>query len=601
MNWTPLCIHSHYSLCRALPKPKQIIQRCNELGYTSAAITDDESISGAVQFYKEAIKAEIKPILGCKFTDFTLLCEDLNGWKTLLKLITWFNKNNLEFNLENMPYQVKNLIVISGRVGSNIAETMFTEPKLAYNALEDIKQYIQPDVEQRVYDLYKKYTEIFGLYNIYLEVQLHDLENIPCQQVITDIIRDVCRNAQIPKVATTNPHYASPEDVDDHRLLLAVGESKKLSEIQRQSGYFKSGNYYIHSQKEIESLRFTQDEIANTEIISDRCQEYDILHNPSLPEFKCPEDKLEIDYLKHLCRIGWQDKLIGKDKIYIERIKKELDVIEGAGLAGYFLIVHDYVKAAKNRGELLGPGRGSAAGCLISYLLDITTIDPIRYDLIFERFYNAGRNTKDRVSLPDIDIDFEVEKREDTIQYIRDKYGHAHVAQMITFGRLMGRGALKEVLRVHDACSFSEMNKITMALPQDASISDELELMRQQNREPSIIQWTLENRPKDLEEWCHIDKKGNYQGPFAKLFAQAARMEGTFKSAAKHAAGLIISKNPIEEVAPLVKDKSSDELISGFEMDDAESVGLVKFDLLGIAMLDKLRGVEKLYEKLNEN
>ena len=601
MNWTPLCIHSHYSLCRALPRPKQIIQRCKELGYTAAAITDDESISGAIQFYKEAKKAGIKPILGCKFSDFTLLCENLNGWKTLLKLITWFNKNNLEFNLENMPYEVKNLIVITGRMGSNIAEAIFTEPKLAYNALEDIGQYIHPDYKQRVEDLHKKYIDIFGHSNVFFEVQLHDKYNISCQPFLTSIIRSICASNHIPTIATTNPHYASPEDVDDHRLLLAVGEGKKLSEIQRQSGYFKSGNYYIHSPKEINELGFSSNEIGNTEIIAIRCQGYNILANPSLPEFKCPEGKTEINYLKNLCEIGWEDKEIGKDPVYIERIKKELDVIEDAGLAGYFLIVQDYVKTAKDRGELLGPGRGSAAGCLISYLIDITTIDPIKYNLIFERFYNAGRNTKDRVSLPDIDIDFEVEKREDTIQYIRDKYGHAYVAQMITFGRMMGRGSLKEVLRAHDACSFSEMNKITMALPQEASVSDELELMRQWGREPSIIQWTLENKPKDLEEWCHIDKKGNYQGPFAKLFAQAARMEGTFKSAAKHAAGLIISKNPIEQVAPLVKDKSSDELISGYEMDDAESVGLVKFDLLGIAMLTKLRGVEKLYEKLNED
>ena len=512
MNWTPLCIHSHYSLCRALPRPKQIIERCKELGYTSAAITDDQSISGAVQFYKEAKKAEIKPILGCKFSDFTLLCENLNGWKTLLKLITWFNKNNLEFNLENMPYKVRGLIVISGRMGSNVANAFFTEPKLAYNApsTEDIKQYIHPDAKLLVHNLYKKYMEIFGPDNVYFEVQLHDMKNIQCQQVLTYLIRLICIENYIPKIATTNPHYASPEDVDDHRLLLAVGEGKKLSEIQKQSGYFKSANYYIHSPEEIESLRFTKDEIENTQLIADRCQQYDILANPSLPEFKCPEGKTEIDHLKDLCRIGWQDKSIGTDPVYVERIKKELDVIEDAGLAGYFLIVQDYVREAKQvRGELVGIGRGSSAGCLISYLLDITGIDPIKYNLIFERFYNAGRNTKDRVSLPDIDIDFEVEKREDTIQYIRDKYGHAHVAQMITFGRMMGRGSLKEVLRAHDACSFGEMNKITMALPQEASVSDELELMRQQGREPSIIQWTLENRSKDLEEWCHIDKKGN--------------------------------------------------------------------------------------------
>jgi DNA polymerase-3 subunit alpha len=239
-----------------------------------------------------------------------------------------------------------------------------------------------------------------------------------------------------------------------------------------------------------------------------------------------------------------------------------------------------------------GPGRGSAAGCLISYLIEITQIDPVEYDLLFERFYNAGRNNDDHISLPDIDMDVPTQKRDDVIEYLRQKYGHEHVSQMITFGRLQGRSAIKEVLRINEACSFAEMNTITKSVPNEAEISDQLAEMEDEDR--SIIKWALINRAKELQDFCYLNEDGEILGDYAEYFKQAIAIEGTFKTQGKHAAGVVISANPLHKVCPMVKQKNGLEKIAGLEMSDLESLGHVKFDILGIALLDKLMKIEEL-------
>ena len=285
------------------------------------------------------------------------------------------------------------------------------------------------------------------------------------------------------------------------------------------------------------------------------------------------------------------NKIEDPDKLnlYLDRIKKELSVIQDANLSGYFLIVRDIVNYVKRNEWLPGPGRGSAAGCLVSYLVGITQVDPIEHDLIFERFYNAGRNTDNHISLPDIDIDVPAERRDDTINYIRSKYGNNKVGQMITFGRLQGRGALKEVFRVHEACTFDEMNTITKNIPQEHEISDQLQDMD----EPSIIKWALINQPEGLKEWCHINDDEQIEGKYSKLFEQAIRLEGTYKSQGKHAAGVVISSENLSEVCPMVRDKHGEEKVAGLEMQDLESMGHVKFDVLGINFLDKIMKIIK--------
>jgi len=269
---------------------------------------------------------------------------------------------------------------------------------------------------------------------------------------------------------------------------------------------------------------------------------------------------------------------------YKDRVLRELEVISKADLAGYFLIVQDYVNHFRNQGCLIGPARGSGGGSLVCYLTGITLLDPIKYGLLFERFYNEGRNTADHVSLPDIDVDFPPDYRDAVIDYLREKYGSSQVCQMLTFGRLAGRSILKEVLRVNESCSFDQMNEITKKIPNEASISDLLEEMD----EPSVIRWALENDKNALIDYCWIDEDGSLQGEYAKVFEQAMRMEGIFKTQGKHAAGVVIASHNLEKICPMVKASRGDEKIAGMEMGDLESIGCVKFDILGVSLLSKI-------------
>jgi DNA polymerase-3 subunit alpha len=255
--------------------------------------------------------------------------------------------------------------------------------------------------------------------------------------------------------------------------------------------------------------------------------------------------------------------------------------------------VHDISVENSHTYNVEGLGvHNSAAGCLISYLIGVTQIDPVEYDLLFERFYNAGRNTSDYISLPDIDMDVPGNKRDKVIEYLKTKYGSDHVSQMITFGRLQGRSAIKEVLRVHEACSFSEMNTITKSIPNEAEISDQLADMEDDER--SIIRWALINNADELRDFCHINDNGELEGDYAEYFKQAIDIEGTFKTQGKHAAGIVISANKLNEVCPMVNQRGSSEKIAGLEMSDLEALGHVKFDILGITLLDKLMYIQKL-------
>jgi len=303
-----------------------------------------------------------------------------------------------------------------------------------------------------------------------------------------------------------------------------------------------------------------------------------------------------------LCRDGWGQKIQGKVDVslhgsYTDRIKYELGVLQGADLSSYFLIVQDIVNHVKENKWLPGPGRGSAAGCLVSYLVGITSIDPIKYSLLFDRFYNAGRNTADHISMPDIDVDVPIDKREEIIEYIKNKYGNDKVSQMITFNTIKGRGALKDVLRAYGNISFEEMNKITKNIPDEAKIADELQQMKEDTGEASIIRWTLENNGDKLSDWCYLDDKNVLQGPLAKRFEQAIRLEGTKSNQSKHAAGIAISSEPLNQTCPMVYDTRNKQMIAGMEMQDLESIGVIKFDILGIAMLDKVMNISEILKQ----
>lgn len=626
--YTPLHVHTHYSLLDGLSKPEQIAKRCKDLGLRSCAITDHGTISGNINFYKTMVKNHIKPIMGCelyickdkasikdksnqKLSHMVVLCKNFDGWKNLIHLVSVSNSENnfyykprldLDLIASNLNGQ-QNLICISGHPGSTLANIIYNFDTAT----------LVDDWERLAIDHISQLNNIFGAQNVFVEIQLMDTDNKD-QQTIGLALRNLCIEHNIPRVATIDAHYCEAADAVDQRVLLCSSLKMTLPDVSQKilnnenvplSSFFRSDRYHIVSCDEMQSIH-SPEELENTLLIDQMCEEYNILSAPTLPHFVCPENQTPIEYLRSLCRLGWVKKIqtkIPKEQhsIYVDRIKAELDILEQTNLASYFLIVRDIVEYVRHKGCLPGPGRGSAAGCLVSYLVDITAIDPIKYNLIFERFYNTGRNTSSHISMPDIDVDVPIEYREDIIRYIKNKYGLDKVSQMITFNTLKGRGALKEVLRIYGNISFEEMNRITKHIPDEAKIADELQEMKEEDGEASIIRWALENNASKLKEWCYIGDDGQLYGPLAKRFEQAIRLEGSKYNQSKHAAGIAISNAVLSSICPMIWDTKAEQNIAGFEMSDLEAIGVIKFDILGIALLDKMMSVKNLLKTRKVN
>jgi DNA polymerase-3 subunit alpha len=609
-----------FSLLDGLSQPEQMADRCKEIGANACALTDHGNIAGSVKFYSAMKQAGIKPILGCELyiceqsldikekenrnlSHFLVLARNYKGWQDLIKIVSTSNKPEYYYHKPRLDLNTLgqlnsgNLIGITGHLGSTLADTILDNYELKSNWLELGKEHIV------------KLKKIFNNH-VFLEAQLMDSDNLPVQKILTQAVRQLGKETDTRVICTPDAHYCKKEDAIDQRILLCNNLKTTFPEISRKISndedvpmgcFFTSDNYHILSQEEISSLH-TSEEIENTNFVANLVEEYDILSKPKLPPFSCPTGYSQDEYLRQLCRNGWRDKIANKipendQQQYIDRIKYELEVLQGAGLSSYFLIVQDIVNYVKTNNWLPGPGRGSAAGCLVSYLIGITSIDPIKYNLFFDRFYNSGRNTKDRISMPDIDVDVPINKREEIIQYIKDKYGHDKVSQMVTFNTIKGRGALKDVLRVYGNISFEEMNRITKNIPDEAKIADELQEMKEETGEASIIRWALENNSEKLKEWCYIDDNGDLQGPLAKRFEQAIRLEGTKSNQSKHAAGIAISSEPLDQICPMVYDSKNDQLIAGMEMQDLEGLGIIKFDILGIAYLDKIMTIQDLLQE----
>jgi DNA polymerase-3 subunit alpha len=619
-KYIPLHLHSHFSLLDGLSQPEQIAERCKEIGATTCALTDHGNIAGSVKFYMAMKKANIKPILGCELyvceqdpkiqekenrslSHFIVLAQNYNGWKDLIKIVSESNKPEHYYHKPRLDLKTianlnsGNLIAITGHLGSTLSDMILNGYELKDNWLDIGKQHVS----------YLK--EIFQN-KVFLEAQLIDKDNLPVQEILTNAIRKIGQETNTKIICTPDAHYCRKEDAIDQRILLCNNLKTTFPEISRKisndedvalSCFFTSENYHIPSQEEMRELH-TSEEIENTNYVANLIEEYSILSKPKLPPFQCPNNQNPDEYLRQLCRDGWKDKIaniIAKEEQeqYVDRIKYELEVLQGAGLSSYFLIVQDIVNFVRKNEWLPGPGRGSAAGCLVSYLIGITSIDPIKYNLLFDRFYNAGRNSADHISMPDIDVDVPIDKREAIIEYIKNKYGHDKVSQMITFNTIKGRGALKDVLRVYGNISFDEMNKITKNIPDESKIADELQEMKEETGESSIIRWALENNVDKLKEWCYIDDSGQLQGPLAKRFEQAIRLEGTKSNQSKHAAGIAISSEPLNEICPMVYDSKNKQLIAGMEMQDLENIGIIKFDILGVAMLDKIMTIRFLLQQ----
>ena len=538
MSWFPLKNYTHYSLLRGFSKPEELVAKCKENGYKACGIADYKTLSGCISFFQACKQEGIKPILGCSFDNYQLFAKNKQGWFDLICIISSLDENDNETDETSKIINRGNLIKLDNKETEK-------QPTSFYVNKEDAK-----------------------LHRILL-----------CSDMKTTL----------PKIKK-----ALIKGLDG----ILVDQNKYPEEHLDKVDFFIHDSFYVKNKDESKDL-----DTKLLQSIYDQCEDFNILNNPILPKFDCPRGLSEEDYLKELCRVGWKKQLIDQNKVstpeskqlYLDRFKEELDVIKNANLFGYFLIVHDIIKYVNDKGWMSGPGRGSAAGCLISYLIGITQIDPVEYDLLFERFYNAGRNTKDNISLPDIDMDVPSAQRDQVIDYLKSKYGNDKVSQMITFGRLQGKSAIKEVLRIHEACSFAEMNAISNCIPDEAKISDQLAEMDDEDR--SIIRWALINNSEALTDFCKLSDNGKLEGEYAEYFDQAIKIEGTFKSRGKHAAGVVISAQPLYQVCPMVKPKGSVEKIAGLEMTDLEALGHVKFDILGITLLDKLMHIQSIVRK----
>jgi DNA polymerase-3 subunit alpha len=492
------------------------------------------------------------------------------------------------------------LIGFSGHPGSDLANVLFDNISLAYNAnsLDKVRMLLKTDWEKQANDLAGLYQDIFGKENFFIEIQMIDRDNLPASIGISKCLRKVAKNLNIPCIGTPDSHYSFKEQASDQRVLLCSELDTTLPKVQEKlkkeedfslSVFFKSNNYHIPSVEEMLAVEHDPIELENAFTVSQMCDEYDIDNKPFLPNFTTnPSEKLFEEAYNGLVNKGFLE-----NPEYISRFQKEIRVLNESGLADYFLIVQDYVKWAKNNKIPVGCSRGSAGGSLVAYLMGITELNPIPNNLIFERFYNDGRNSKDKVSLPDIDMDFSKNGRKKVIEYIKSKYGEKKVCGIVTFNKMKGRGALKAVFSAYGKITFDQMNLITSLIPEPSKISGEIQETIDEFGEASLIEYAIENEKK-LKEYCYFDDNGQLQGDYAKEFEQAMRLEDTKTHMGKHAAGIIISSIDLDEICPMASDSKGTSLLCAYEMGSAEKAGLVKFDILGIAALDKLKAVNDL-------
>lgn len=582
-------LKSHYSIKKAFGSPETIVEKVKSLGLNYAGLTDYHSVSGCVSFVKACKEAGIKPILGSTLSlkeggKLIVLCKNLQGWKDLIKIISlsysrYYDKINSTpyFPLEELC-KYENFIFVAGFLEDVISHRIFGKT-VSHLSKEELLESVELDPISQIKSLNSQ------LPNLYLCVSRNS-------STYVDWWNQVARDSGLPNIILGNSHYPNKEDHEVFRVLLCASlkttkeRYKKVCLEQAQDLVKFDENTW-----EISLDGFSQEELDKTQKLADSIESYEILSSPRLPKYNCPNNLEPIEYLKELCREGWKKLLIPSGKLkekqqeYLERIKYELGVIEECGLASYFLIMADIMKWNKEQGWLNSPGRGSAGGCLISYLTGIIKIDPVEYGLLFSRFFSASR----KGSLPDIDSDFPASKRQFVIDYIRQKYGEDRVCHMVTFSEFKGASAIKEVLRVYDVCSFDVMNEITKAIPEEGKIADQMEALG----EDSILGFTLKYQPDKLKDWVTYENE-KLTGDYAKWFDLAIRLEGTIQGTGKHASAIVVFEEPLSNVCPMISDKSSEHSLAGVDMKAAENLGLVKLDCLGLSTLDLLMTTQDL-------
>ena len=586
---------SHYTIGESISKPDQIIQRCVDLKLDFFSLTD-RSLNGFIPLLKAKKKnpaaKDLKINVGIQIGRQTLIAKNLQGYKTLIKLYSGISEE------ECLPS--KDLIIID-----DFADAFFEEnlnQAILSTSYEECKKLVKTSWDKRILEVLKEINS-----PIYFAIQLIDKETNPINEVIAKGLRWLDKNRC---VAVAESCYINQNENKDQWITLCSKMKTTLPKVKDElekpenielAKYFKSNEYYIRNEDGLEDL-YTEIELENSIKIQEQIEEFDVFSKPILPKFPCPQELNSDEHLKQLCREGWKEKIAGKipkekHQEYGNRIKHELEVLQGAGLSDYFLILADLALFCRERGYWYGPARGSAAGCMTAYLSGITAIDPIPFGLIFERFYNAGRNTKDRVSFPDIDFDIETRYKEDLINYLEEKYGENNVAQIGTFGRSMGRGILTDVLTVHAVFSPADIKRVTKILPDESAIADDLNEMKEDDGDSSIVRWSLENQANQLRDYCHLNKDGVCEGLYAKYFEQAMRLEGIIRSEGTHAAGVLIWPENITNSFPTRIDKKGRTVVT-YGMNEIESCGGVKMDILGLNILDKMHCTQDLINSM---
>ncbi len=569
MAFTHLHVHTEYSLLDGSSKIRELTARAKELGMDSMAITDHGVMYGVIDFYRVAREVGIKPILGCevyvapgsrfdrengagedRYYHLILLAENNTGYKNLMKIVSkgfvdgFYYKPRVDLDLLETYHEgiISLSACLAGEVQKYLARGMYEEAKRS--AL--------------------RYSEIFGKDHFYLELQDH---GIPEQKMVNQGLLRLSQETGLELVATNDVHYTFAEDAKAHDILLCIQTGKKVTDEDRMR--YEGGQYYCKSEEEMRKLfPYAQEAIDNTHKIAERCNVEIEFGVTKLPKYEVPEGFDSWTYLNHLCREGFKTRYPDDDGTLSRRLDYELGVIKTMGYVDYFLIVWDFINYARSQNIMVGPGRGSAAGSIVSYTLGITNIDPVRYNLLFERFLNP-----ERVSMPDIDVDFCYERRQEVIDYVVRKYGKDQVVQIVTFGTLAAKGVVRDVGRVLDL-PYAMCDSIAKMIPNDLGMT---------------LDKALTANP-DLKKLYNEDEQVKY------LIDMSKRLEGLPRHTSMHAAGVVIGSRSIDEFVPLSR-AADGTITTQFTMTTIEELGLLKMDFLGLRTLTVIQNAVRLAEK----
>lgn len=569
MAFTHLHVHTEYSLLDGSCKIKELVAKAKELGMDSMAVTDHGVMYGVIDFYRAAKEAGIKPIIGCevyvapnsrfdreqtggedRYYHLVLLAENDVGYHNLMKIVS-------KGFVDGFYYRP--------RVDKEVLK-QYHEGVIALSAClaGEVPRYISRGLYEEAVKRAKEYEAIFGKGNFFLELQDHGIAQ---QQTVNQALLRISEETGIELVATNDIHYINDTDAVAHDILLCIQTGKKVSDQNRMR--YEGGQYYCKSEDEMKELfPYALQALENTHRIAMRCNVEIEFGVTKLPKFEVPDGYTSWEYLRKLCYEGLSRRYPGREQQLKERLEYELNTIHDMGYIDYFLIVWDFIHFAKQHNIMVGPGRGSAAGSIVAYCLEITNIDPIKYNLLFERFLNP-----ERVSMPDIDIDFCYERRQEVIDYVVRKYGKEQVVQIVTFGTLAAKGVIRDVGRVLDL-PYALCDSIAKMVPNDLNMT---------------IETALKMNP-ELRTIYESNEQVKY------LIDMSLRLEGLPRHTSMHAAGVVISQRPVDEYVPLSR-ASDGSITTQFTMTTLEELGLLKMDFLGLRTLTVIQNAVNHIQK----